>query len=227
MAQASEPFHALYPVAAIAQHCSPATSIAGNALEYSQFSNVLVPVGVASTSVAVHSADAYESCHTAGNTGTRACTSSYRPRAKSHSALMPAQYFQPQFPLPRTCGVPRASTPQVSPYPSVQYGNAVRQSATPPPTATPPSCFNCGATDHLARACPMNLGCSVVCYTCGGAGHISRVCPSRFDQLCTSENVAPTPIVLNASPGVEEPGGTKLNAPPRQSCRPEVYVPPD
>ena len=192
MAQASEPLHALDPVAASAQHCSPGTSIAGNAVASSHFENNFAPDGVASTSVAVNSSGAYEGFHPAGNTSTCARTSTDHPRAKSHSARVP-----------------------------MQCGNAVRQAAAPP------SCYNCGASDHLVRAYPMNLGCSVVCYTCGGAGHMSRVCPSRPDRLCTIENVAPTPIVLNASPGVEEPGGAKLNARSRQSCQPEVYVPPD
>ena len=198
MAQASEPLRALDPVAAIAQHCSPATSNTGNSQASLHFENNRAPDSVASTSVAVHSADAYEGCHTAGNTSTRGRTSMYHSRAKSHSERV-----------------------------HTQFNNAVRQFVAPPPTTTPPSCFNCGATDHFVRACPMNLGCSVVCYTCGGAGHISRVCPSRSNQLFMSENAAPTLVVLNAFPGVEEPGGVGLNAPLRESCRPDVYVPPD
>ena len=198
MAQASEPLRSLDTVAAIAQHCSPATSITGNALASSQFENIRAPDGVSSTNVVVNSSGAFESCHTAGNTGSRARTSAHHPRAKSHSARV-----------------------------LTQYGSAVQQRAAPPPTATPPSCLNCGATDHLVRACPINLGCSVVCYTCCGAGHISRVFPSRSNQLFTSENTAPTPIVLNASPGVEKPRGTKLNAPLRESYRPEFYLPPN
>ena len=81
MAQASKPLRAIDPVAAIAQHCRPTTSIAGNSLESSQFENIRAPDGVASTSVVVTSCGAFESCHPAGNTSTRARTSAHHPRA--------------------------------------------------------------------------------------------------------------------------------------------------
>ena len=134
IAQATDPLRALDPVAAIAQHCSLATSNTGNAQASSQFENNRALDGGASTNVAVHYADAYESCQTIGNTSTRARTSAHHLRAKSHSARV-----------------------------LTQYNKAVRQTAAPPLTAMPPSCFNCGATDHLVRACPINLKCSVVC----------------------------------------------------------------
>ena len=51
------------------------------------------------------------------------------------------------------------------------------------------------------------------------------MCPSRANQPFTSKYAALTPIVLNATTSVEEPGGEKLNSLFRQSCRPEVYVP--
>ena len=68
MAQASEPLNALDPVAAIAQHCSPATSIAGTAVAPSHFKNNCALHSVASTSVAVNASGAYENCHSAGKT---------------------------------------------------------------------------------------------------------------------------------------------------------------
>ena len=122
IAQASEPLRALDPVAAIAQHYSPVTSNTGSVQASLHFENNRAPDNVVSTCIAVHFADAFEGCHTASNTSTRARTSTYRPRAKSHSARV-----------------------------HTQFNNALRQSFVPPPTTTPPSCFYCGATDHLVR----------------------------------------------------------------------------
>ena len=134
IAQATDPLRALDPVAANAQYYSPVTSNTGNVQASLHFENNRALDGVASTNVAVHSADAYESCQTIGNTSIRARTSAHHLRAKSYSARVPTQ-----------------------------YNKTVRQTAALPLTAMPSSCLNCGATDHLVRACLMNLKCSVVC----------------------------------------------------------------
>ena len=96
-------------------------------------------------------------------------------------------------------GAPRAITTQVILFSSGQYGNVVRRSFTAPLTVTLTCCFNCGATDHLVRACPINLGCARVCYSCGGVEHFSHVCPSRSNQSSRSKYAAACPVTSSSN----------------------------
>lgn len=63
-------------------------------------------------------------------------------------------------------------------------GGAKRQSDEPPTQVAQEQqhCFSCGATDHVASACPTKTAKGDKCFNCNEYGHISKDCPKPKRQ---------------------------------------------
>lgn len=60
--------------------------------------------------------------------------------------------------------------------------------------ANPNACFNCGASDHMARNCPHPKDFATQCHNCGETGHRAKDCPNAPSQ-------PPPPPMQRPGPG--------------------------
>lgn len=60
--------------------------------------------------------------------------------------------------------------------------------------ANPNACFNCGASDHMARSCPHPKDFATQCHNCGEMGHRAKDCPKPPSQ-------PPPPPMQRGGPG--------------------------
>lgn len=65
--------------------------------------------------------------------------------------------------------------------------------------ANPNACFNCGASDHMARNCPHPKDFATQCHNCGEMGHRAKDCPNAPSQ--------PPPPPMGQRPGWGGAGG--------------------
>jgi hypothetical protein len=75
------------------------------------------------------------------------------------------------------CGPPPFGAP---------HGSGLMLGGAAPAMPNPGACFNCGASDHIARQCPHPRNFSAQCHACGEMGHLARDCPNtrECERVC-------------------------------------------